>query len=171
MVRARQEPNHLGARLRQAPRLPDKGESLNKTRRAMRGCCDAACIVAHGASRSGTTPEARRSDRPHRRAQAPPSKGFKTPNLWRLRVEALDRPLSGEDWARVLYHLCKHRGFSLVQQGRTGQRRKRIRRKWWQRRQGLSQNGEMKDRTIAPLPRCWRNGVGEFDAQRNKQRH
>lgn len=30
---------------------------------------------------------------------------------WRLRVEALDRCLSGEEWARVIYHLCKHRGF------------------------------------------------------------
>ncbi len=44
----------------------------------------------------------------------PPEKGFKTPNLWRLRVEALDRQLSNEEWARVIYHLCKHRGFHWV---------------------------------------------------------
>lgn len=30
---------------------------------------------------------------------------------WRLRVEALERRLDREEWARVLYHLCKHRGF------------------------------------------------------------
>ncbi|MFN3956999.1 MAG: type II CRISPR RNA-guided endonuclease Cas9 [Tepidimonas ignava] len=30
---------------------------------------------------------------------------------WRLRVEGLDRRLTSEEWARVLYHLCKHRGF------------------------------------------------------------
>lgn len=34
-----------------------------------------------------------------------------TPSLWALRVAALDRCLDGEEWARVLYHLCKHRGF------------------------------------------------------------
>jgi len=32
-------------------------------------------------------------------------------SLWLLRVEALDRQLNGEEWARVIYHLCKHRGF------------------------------------------------------------
>lgn len=38
----------------------------------------------------------------------------KTPviqSLWQLRVDALDRQLSGEEWARVIYHICKHRGF------------------------------------------------------------
>lgn len=32
-------------------------------------------------------------------------------SFWQLRVEALDRRLAAEEWARVLYHLCKHRGF------------------------------------------------------------
>jgi len=40
-----------------------------------------------------------------------PSKGFSTPNLWRLRVEGLDRKLNNEEWARIIYHICKHRGF------------------------------------------------------------
>lgn len=30
---------------------------------------------------------------------------------WHLRVAGLDRCLSAEDWARVIYHLHKHRGF------------------------------------------------------------
>jgi CRISPR-associated endonuclease Csn1 len=30
---------------------------------------------------------------------------------WKLRAEGLDRRLNDEEWARVLYHLCKHRGF------------------------------------------------------------
>jgi CRISPR-associated endonuclease Csn1 len=34
-----------------------------------------------------------------------------TQSLWRLRVDGLDRQLEGEEWARVIYHLCKHRGF------------------------------------------------------------
>ena len=44
----------------------------------------------------------------------PPAKGFATPNLWQLRVEALDRKLNPEELARVIYHLCKHRGFHWV---------------------------------------------------------
>ncbi|MPS49505.1 type II CRISPR RNA-guided endonuclease Cas9 [Methylobacillus sp.] len=40
-----------------------------------------------------------------------PSAGFKTPDLWRLRVAALERKLEPEEWARVIYHICKHRGF------------------------------------------------------------
>lgn len=44
----------------------------------------------------------------------PPAKGFKTPNPWQLRVKALDRKLEAEEWARVIYHLCKHRGFHWI---------------------------------------------------------
>ncbi len=32
-------------------------------------------------------------------------------SLWKLRTDGLDRQLSAEEWARVIYHLCKHRGF------------------------------------------------------------
>ena len=46
--------------------------------------------------------------------KSPPTKGFYTPNLWQLRVEALDKKLSPEAWARVIYHICKHRGFYWV---------------------------------------------------------
>lgn len=35
-------------------------------------------------------------------------------SLWQLRVEALDRQLNAEEWARVIYHLCKHRGFHWI---------------------------------------------------------
>ena len=34
--------------------------------------------------------------------------------LWQLRAEGLDRLLTEEEWARVIYHLCKHRGFHWV---------------------------------------------------------
>jgi len=33
---------------------------------------------------------------------------------WQLRVDALDRQLAAEEWARVIYHLCKHRGFHWI---------------------------------------------------------
>jgi CRISPR-associated endonuclease Csn1 len=32
-------------------------------------------------------------------------------SVWTLRVEGLDRLLNTTEWARVIYHLCKHRGF------------------------------------------------------------
>lgn len=43
-----------------------------------------------------------------------PGKGFKTPDLWGLRVKALEQKLSSDEWARVLYHVCKHRGFHWI---------------------------------------------------------
>jgi CRISPR-associated endonuclease Csn1 len=36
------------------------------------------------------------------------------PSLWRLRVEGLDRQLNAEELARVIFHLCKHRGFHWI---------------------------------------------------------
>ncbi|BAO29121.1 type II CRISPR RNA-guided endonuclease Cas9 [Sulfuritalea hydrogenivorans] len=33
---------------------------------------------------------------------------------WRLRVEGIDRRLTDDEWARVIYHLCKHRGFHWI---------------------------------------------------------
>lgn len=35
-------------------------------------------------------------------------------SFWQLRVDALDRQLKAEEWARVIYHLCKHRGFYWI---------------------------------------------------------
>ncbi|MCF8198783.1 MAG: type II CRISPR RNA-guided endonuclease Cas9 [Sulfuritalea sp.] len=33
---------------------------------------------------------------------------------WRLRVDGLDRRLDGDEWTRVIYHICKHRGFHWI---------------------------------------------------------
>ena len=35
---------------------------------------------------------------------------------WQLRIQGLDRKLERDEWARVIYHLCKHRGFHWVNQ-------------------------------------------------------
>lgn len=35
-------------------------------------------------------------------------------SLWHLRVAGLDRRLNAEEWARVIYHICKHRGFHWI---------------------------------------------------------
>lgn len=33
---------------------------------------------------------------------------------WRLRIDGLDRRLDDGEWAKVLYHICKHRGFHWI---------------------------------------------------------
>lgn len=33
---------------------------------------------------------------------------------WKLRVAGLDRRLTDDEWGRVIYHLCKHRGFHWI---------------------------------------------------------
>jgi CRISPR-associated endonuclease Csn1 len=43
-----------------------------------------------------------------------PKKGTPAARPWQLRVDALDRKLEAEEWARVIYHLCKHRGFHWI---------------------------------------------------------
>ena len=37
-----------------------------------------------------------------------------TDNVWQLRVDALNRLLTPLEWARVIYHISKHRGFHWV---------------------------------------------------------
>ena len=41
-------------------------------------------------------------------------RGPTTVSPWQLRVEGLDRRLTDDEWARVIYHLCKHRGFHWI---------------------------------------------------------
>ena len=43
-----------------------------------------------------------------------PKKGTPAARPWQLRVDALHRKLEAEEWARVIYHLCKHRGFHWI---------------------------------------------------------
>ncbi|MCX7628283.1 MAG: type II CRISPR RNA-guided endonuclease Cas9, partial [Methylophilaceae bacterium] len=101
----------LGVRCFDKAETADKGESLNLARRTAR-------LLRRRLRRRAwrLTKLARLLKREGLIASVdvlkkPPAKGFKTPNLWRLRVEALDRKLEAEEWARVLYHLVKHRGF------------------------------------------------------------
>jgi CRISPR-associated endonuclease Csn1 len=89
-------------------------------------------------------------------------------NPWVLRVNGLDRKLTADEWARVIYHLCKHRGF------------------FWQSRaeekkaegDAKGEGGKVKDglaRTKALLTDKGYRSAGEMvlnefpDAQRNKR--
>ncbi|MFN7085378.1 MAG: type II CRISPR RNA-guided endonuclease Cas9 [Burkholderiales bacterium] len=102
---------NLGVRCFDKAETADKGESLNLARRTAR-------LMRRRLRRRAwrLTKLARLLKREGLIANVSilkqqPSKGFKTPNLWQLRVDALDHRLAAEEWARVLYHLVKHRGF------------------------------------------------------------
>ncbi|MFN3883740.1 MAG: type II CRISPR RNA-guided endonuclease Cas9, partial [Rhodocyclaceae bacterium] len=96
----------LGVRCFDKAETADKGESLNLARRTarlmrrrLRRRAWRLVKLARLLKREGliASIEAVRSPSPV--------------SPWRLRVEGLDRCLTSEEWARVIYHLCKHRGF------------------------------------------------------------
>jgi CRISPR-associated endonuclease Csn1 len=96
----------LGVRCFDAAETPDKGESLNLarriarlTRRRLRRRAWRLTKLARLLKRSGLNGDLRQP--------APVSP-------WKLRTEGLDRPLSDDEWTRVIYHLCKHRGFHWI---------------------------------------------------------
>ncbi|MGE3891881.1 MAG: type II CRISPR RNA-guided endonuclease Cas9 [Steroidobacteraceae bacterium] len=94
-----------------------------------------------------------------------PDKGFKTPNLWQLRVEALERQLTAEEWARVIYHLCKHRGFHWISRAEEKQAEGDSKSEGGKVKQGLNATTKLMQnyRTAAEMV------LTEFpDAQRNK---
>jgi len=101
----------LGVRCFDKAETADKGESLNLARRMARLMRHRLQHRKARLSRLATLLKqegliARKSV-----LRKPPRKGSPAPRLWQLRVEALERCLAPEEWARVIYHICKHRGF------------------------------------------------------------
>jgi CRISPR-associated endonuclease Csn1 len=89
-------------------------------------------------------------------------------SLWQLRVEGLDRLLSDEEWARVIYHLCKHRGFHWISRAEAKQTEGDSKSEGGKVKQGLAGTAKLIDekgyRSAAEMV------LAEFpDAQRNKQ--
>ena len=87
--------------------------------------------------------------------------------VWQLRVEGLDRQLSSTEWARVIYHLCKHRGFHWVSKAEEVQAEADTKGERGRVKQGLSQTRALMEakryRTAAEMV------LAEFpDSQRNK---
>lgn len=87
---------------------------------------------------------------------------------WELRVEALDRCLNDDEWARVLYHVCKHRGFHWVSRAEEKKAEADAKSDSGKVKQGLAITARlMKDKgypTVAVMV------LAEFpSAQRNKQ--
>jgi CRISPR-associated endonuclease Csn1 len=87
---------------------------------------------------------------------------------WRLRVEGLDRLLTPEEWARVVYHLCKHRGFHWVSRAEERKAAEDAKGEGGKVKQGLAATKKLMQekgyRTAAEMV------LTEFpEAQRNKQ--
>jgi len=91
-----------------------------------------------------------------------------SPSLWRLRVEGLDRQLKAEEWARVIYHLCKHRGFHWISRADDKKAEADTKGEGGKVKQGLAATARLMHekgyRTAAEMV------LSEFpEAQRNKQ--
>lgn len=101
----------LGVRAFDKAETAKEGESLNKVRR------DARLMRRRLQRRAWRLTKLARLLK--QEGLIPDIKLFKTQqpftqSLWQLRVQGLDRLLSNEEWARVIYHLCKHRGFHWI---------------------------------------------------------
>ncbi|MCB1559655.1 MAG: type II CRISPR RNA-guided endonuclease Cas9 [Xanthomonadales bacterium] len=163
----------LGVRAFDKAETPDRGEPLNKVRRearllrrrlyrrAWRLTTLARLLTDEGLVRDASILKQNR-----------PPKGFPTPNLWKLRVEALDRPLDGEEWARVIYHLCKHRGFHWYSKAEQAKQESEAGAKGGSVKQGLSKTTALMNekgyRTAAEMvlsefPEAQRNKAGSYD--------
>lgn len=87
---------------------------------------------------------------------------------WQLRVDGLDRLLTPEEWARAIYHLCKHRGFHWISRAEKKKAGEDAKGEGGKVKQGLDDTAkrmrEKNYRTAAEMV------LAEFpDAQRNKQ--
>lgn len=108
---------NLGVRCFDKAETADKGEPLNLARRAarllrrrLRRRAWRLTKLARLLKREGVISDVKLFQKPFYLHD----KNGKGLSFWQLRVAALDRKLEAEEWARVLYHLCKHRGFHWI---------------------------------------------------------
>lgn len=101
----------LGVRCFDKAETADKGESLNLARRAarllrrrLRRRAWRLTKLARLLKREGVISDIDLF-------KQSPTQGTPAALPWQLRAEALNHKLEAEEWARVLYHLVKHRGF------------------------------------------------------------
>lgn len=92
-------------------------------------------------------------------------------SLWELRKQGLDRPLNPEEWARVIYHLCKHRGFHWVSKAEEKKAEEDSKGESGKVKQGLAATAKlMKEKgyrtaaemVLAEFPQAQRNKQGEY---------
>ncbi|MCX8501806.1 MAG: type II CRISPR RNA-guided endonuclease Cas9 [Alphaproteobacteria bacterium] len=104
----------LGSRAFDKAEQPKTGESLNLPRRQAR-------LLRRRLRRRRVRLDALEREMVTRGMIAPNSLfqptqagGTPFPQPWLLRVQGLERKLSADEWARVLYHAVKHRGFHFA---------------------------------------------------------
>lgn len=89
-------------------------------------------------------------------------------SLWKIRVDGLDRLLNREEWARVIYHLCKHRGFHWISRAESKQAESDSKGESGRVKKGLAVTAAlMKEKNYRSAAEMV---LAEYpDAQRNKQ--
>ncbi len=99
-----------------------------------------------------------------------PEHPFST-SLWQLRVDGLDRRFTNEEWARVLYHLCKHRGFHWISRAEAKQAEGDSKSEGGKVKQGLAGTAKLMaekgyrsaaEMVLVEYPGAQRNKQGEY---------
>lgn len=89
---------------------------------------------------------------------------------WQLRVEGLDRRLEADEWARVIYHIVKHRGFHWISRAEE-KKAESDKKEGGKVKQGLSDTQRrMREKgyrsaaemVLAEFPDAQRNKAGEY---------
>ncbi len=86
-------------------------------------------------------------------------------SLWELRVAGLDRRLGNEEWARVIYHLCKHRGFWFARKSEAEQSEGGAVKKALEQTRGLMRNKAYRsvaEMALREFPEHQRNKRGDY---------
>ena len=90
---------------------------------------------------------------------------------WRLRVDGLERLLNRDEWARVIYHLCKHRGFHWISRAEEKQAEGDTKSEGGKVKQGLVGTRRLMEEkgyrstaemVLAEFPEAQRNKQGEY---------
>jgi CRISPR-associated endonuclease Csn1 len=93
-------------------------------------------------------------------------------STWQLRAEGLERLLSAQEWARVIYHLCKHRGFHWASKAQEVQAEGDAKGEGGRVKKGLADTAEKMaakeyrsaaEMVLAEFPHAQRNKRGEYD--------
>jgi CRISPR-associated endonuclease Csn1 len=96
----------------------------------------------------------------------------KAKSLWQLRVEGLDHRLAPEAWARVIYHIVKHRGFHWASKAEEEQAESDTRSEGGKVKQGLKRTSNLMEEksyrsaaemVLAEFPEAQRNKRGEYN--------
>ena len=93
-------------------------------------------------------------------------------STWQLRAEGLERLLSAQEWARVIYHLCKHRGFHWASKAEEVQAEGDAKGEGGRVKKGLADTAakmaakgyrSAAEMVLAEFPHAQRNKRGEYD--------